>query len=84
MPSSVTWQSAKGRPGTSRVHFLYWTSSIVQEGEKKLLVQLNKYEHLPRLTGQMANTIMSVGKEQRRSSGKFLLETQKIFDQYAS
>lgn len=33
---------------------------------------------LPRLSGQMANTMMSVGNEQKRSKGKFVLQRKDI------
>ena len=39
-----------------------------------------KILNLPRLSGQMASTMMSVGNEQKRSKGKFVLQRKDCYD----
>ena len=48
---------------------------------KKVRLFKGKILILPRLSGQMANTMMSVGNEQRRSKGKFVLQEKALLSQ---
>ena len=47
---------------------------------KKVRLLKGEILSLPRLSGQMANTMMSVGNEQRRSKGKFVLQRKGIVE----
>ena len=55
---------------------LLYNSCLIEEIE----TSGGKILSLPRLSGQMASTIMSVGNEQKRSKGKFVLQRKDCCD----
>ena len=59
-------------------HFLHCCISYTSLKKAELLD--GKILSLPWLSGQMASTMMSVGNEQKRSKGKFVLQRKDCCD----